>query len=503
MTDPRRSIPSVDTLLETDAFAPLLERAGRTRVVRTLRDLQSALRRALSHQDESDMVDELDEFDVSDVSWYAHQVTAALDREDTPSLRGVINATGVVLHTNLGRAPLAEPAVRAMVEAAGYGTLEYDVEAGERGSRYDHCVALLEELTGAEAALVVNNNAAAVVLVLNTLAEGRPVVISRGELVEIGGSFRVPEIMARSGAVMREVGATNRTHPKDYEAALDGAALILKVHRSNFRVEGFTAEAGVPELAELAAGQGIPVVHDLGSGAMLDMAGLGLPPELTAGEALAEGADVVTMSGDKLLGGPQAGIILGDAGRVAAMRSNPLCRALRPDKLTLAALEATLRLYRSPDRAVREIPTLRMLGADPDKLEDRARALAAALTDALSDAVSDEMGESGEGAVTIEVAPSVGAVGGGAYPGVELPGHAVVLDVDAPDDLARRLRLGDPPVIGRVRDGRLWLDPRTVDPTDEPRLVAAVAHALTGPTSPTSSTSPTSPTEATESPTNA
>ncbi len=476
MSDPRRSIPAVDTLLETEAFGPLLERVGRERVVRTLRAVQDELRRALGEGDAPDV-------ELLGPEWYAGRVTEVLDREDTPSLRRVINATGVVLHTNLGRAPLAEPAIRAVVETAAYGSLEYDLEAGERGSRYDHCVSLLRDLTGAEDALVVNNNAAAVVLVLNTLAEGRPVVISRGELVEIGGSFRVPEIMARSGAIMREVGATNRTHLRDYAAALDGAALILKVHRSNFRVEGFTAEARVEELAGLAAERGIPLVHDLGSGALYDMTRLGLPPEPTATAALAAGADVVTMSGDKLLGGPQAGIIIGTADAVAAMRTNPLCRAFRPGKMTLAALEATLRLYRGPD-PVREIPTLRMLGADPGELEERARALA----DALNGLVGD--------AITATVEPSAGAVGGGAYPGVELPGHAVTLDVDDPDGLARRLRHGDPPVIGRVRDGRLWLDPRTVAPGDEERLVAAVeaavvAPALTGPTRSTRSTEPT------------
>ncbi|MFO7893010.1 MAG: L-seryl-tRNA(Sec) selenium transferase [Longimicrobiales bacterium] len=461
MSDPRRAIPSVDALMETAAFEAVVERAGRDRVIRELRRVQDALRALLA-----DNAEEAPSADALDPEWFAARVTEALDRADTPSLRRVINATGVVLHTNLGRAPLAEPAIRAMVHVAAYSTLEYDLEAGQRGSRYDHCVGLLRELTGAEDALVVNNNAAAVVLALNTLAEGRAAVISRGELVEIGGSFRVSEIMARSGARMREVGATNRTHLADYEAALDGAALILKVHRSNFRVEGFTAEAGIPELTGLAADRGIPLVHDLGSGAILDMTRLGLPAEPTAAASLDAGAHVVTMSGDKLLGGPQAGIIVGDEASVAAMRANPLCRALRPDKLTLAALEATLTLYRDPDNAIREIPTLRMLAAEPAALAERAGALA------------DRLREVGAEA---SVQPTVGAVGGGAYPGVELPGHAVVLGHRDPDGLARRLRAGSPPVIGRVQDGRLRLDPRTVAPGDEDALVAAVetaAHAL-------------------------
>lgn len=462
MTDPRRRIPGVDALLATDAFAAVLERAGRERVTRELRRVQEALRESLAGR-EGD-TDGTFPDSIEDPAWYAHRVATALKQADRPSLRRVINATGVVLHTNLGRAPLADDAVAAMVAAAGYGSLEYDLVEGRRGSRYDHCVGILRELTGAEDALVVNNNAAAVVLVLNTLAEGRDAVISRGELVEIGGSFRVPEIMARSGARMREVGATNRTHPADYEAALQDAALILKVHRSNFRLEGFTAETGVPELAGLAAAHGLPLVHDLGSGALLDMTRLGLPPEPTAAEALEAGADIVTLSGDKLLGGPQAGLVVGRSDLVAAMRANPLCRAVRPDKLTLAALEATLTLYRDPDRAVREVPVLRMLGAGQDELLGRARDLADRL-------------ETGGVGTTIE--SSVGAVGGGAYPGVELPGPAVVLEVDVrADRLAAGLRGGDPPVIGRIRDDRLQLDPRTVRPGEEAALAGAVLAAI-------------------------
>lgn len=462
MTDPRRRIPGVDALLESPAFEPLVDRAGRARVVRELRRVQDELRSGLAGASGGGVsVPDPSELDVA---WFAQRVTEALNRADTPSLRRAINATGVVLHTNLGRAPLAEPAVQAMVHVVGYGTLEYDLETGSRGSRYDHCVGLLRELTGAEDALVVNNNAAAVVLVLNTLAEGRAAVISRGELVEIGGSFRVPEIIARSRVEMEEVGATNRTHVEDYEAALADAGLILKVHRSNFRLEGFTSEVTVPELARLAADRGIPLVHDLGSGAILDMTRLGLPPEPTARAALDAGADVVTMSGDKLLGGPQAGIIVGGSGAVSAMRSNPLCRALRPDKLTLAALEATLRLYRDPDRAVWEIPVLRMLAADPEALRQRAEGLAGRLA---------------EFGVAAEVAPSVGAVGGGAYPGVELPSFAVkpVVELE-PDVLAERLREGATPVVGRVRDGGLWLDVRTVQPGEEAELAAVVEAAV-------------------------
>jgi L-seryl-tRNA(Ser) seleniumtransferase len=461
VTDPRRRIPGVDVLMQSDAFRSVLDRYGRARTVRAIREVTEALRSALGPGRPGSAVDP---DRLEDPGWFARRVQEALERADRSPMAELLNATGVVLHTNLGRAPLAAAARRAVAEAAGYLALELDLDTGRRGSRHDHCTELLRELTGAEAALVVNNNAAAVVLALNTLALGRPAVISRGELVEIGGSFRVPEIMARSGASMREVGATNRTHARDYREALaEGAALLLKVHRSNFRVEGFTAEVEAPELAELARESAVPFMHDLGSGALLDLSDLGLPPEPTAGAAVADGADVVTMSGDKLLGGPQAGIVLGRRDLVERMRDNPLCRAFRPDKLTLAALEATLRLYRDPDEALREIPTLRMLALDADTLRDRAEALAARLR------------EAGVDAGTVPVAA---AVGGGAYPGVELPGTAVVVPSrDGADALARRLRTGAPGVVGRIHDERVVLDPRTVPPEREADLVRAVVAA--------------------------
>jgi len=463
VTDPRRRIPSVEALLATPGFRALVEEHGRPRVVAGVRAVQEEVRDGIA-QGESGA--ESQGGPPEESAWYEARVRAELERSGRSSLRGVINATGVVLHTNLGRAPLADAAREAMLEAAGYATLEYDLETGRRGSRHDHCVGLLAELTGAESALVVNNNAGAVLLALSTLAEGREAVISRGELVEIGGSFRVPEIMARSGARMREVGATNRTHLRDYQEALGaGTALILKVHRSNFRLEGFTAEVGAGVLAELAREAGIPLLHDLGSGALLDLTTLGLPPETTAAEALADGADVVTMSGDKLLGGPQAGILLGRRDLLERMRQNPLARALRCDKVTLAALEATLALYRD-DRALSEIPVLRMLAAAPASLRARAESLAVRLADR------------GLETATVEAAA---AVGGGAYPGVELPGTAVAVTVeDGPEWLARRLRLGTPPVVGRIHDGRLLLDPRTVPEAREEELVTAVTEAASG-----------------------
>ena len=486
MSDPRRRIPSVESLLQDPALAPLLEGYGREPVTRLLRDVQQSVREDVSDGDGAAAEGVAASQSVA-AAWYAERVRDALERMDRPSLRGVINATGVVLHTNLGRAPLADAAREAIGEAAGYATLEYDLEAGQRGSRHGHCADLLQELTGAPAALVVTNNAAAVLLALSTLAAGREAVISRGELVEIGGSFRVPEIMARSGARMHEVGATNRTHPDDYRAALGpDTAAILKVHRSNFSMSGYTAEVTAGELAAIAEEVGVPLIHDLGSGAIVDLTEIGLPPEPTARQALEHGAAVVTMSGDKLLGGPQAGILLGSEELVGRMRRNPLARAVRPDKLILAALEATLRLYRSPDRALREIPVLRMLSTPEGELEERAESLCQRLR---------------QRGVGCETRPCDSTVGGGAYPGVQLPSTCVVLvrqggeatshadggmDADADADggldaemLSRRLRAGSPPVVARVQDAAVWLDPRTVDPRQEDALVEVVAQAAT------------------------
>lgn len=397
----------------------------------------------------------------------AREVEKALLLDGIPSLRPVINATGVVLHTNLGRAPLAEAARSAMARAArGYGNLEFDLERGGRGSRYVHCVQLLRELTGAEGALVVNNAAAALVLGMNTLAAGREVAVSRGELVEIGGGFRIPEILVRSGVTLCEAGATNRTRIDDYEAALDArdVAALLKVHRSNFRIEGFTEEASVSALAELADRRGVHFFHDLGTGLMMDPGVLGLPDEPGVAGSLAEGAHVVAFSGDKLLGGPQAGILLGREELIARMRQNPLCRSLRVDKVTLAGLEATLRLYRDPGRALREIPVLRMIATPARELRERASRLAAALK---------------AGGAGASVIPEMSVVGGGTCPGVNLKTHVVELDAGRQSvaALARRLRRGEPPVLARVDSDRLMLDPRTIEPEQEARLVDRVVEA--------------------------
>ena len=362
MTDPRRKLPAVDTLLEGPGVAPLLSAHPRGLVVRAVREAVEAAR-ANGGTPPTE-------------GWDA-AIQVVVRRLAAPSLAPVINATGVVLHTNLGRAPLAPSAIAALTSiAAGYSALEYDLGRGTRGSRHTHCRDLLVEVTGAPDALVVNNAAGAVLLALSALARGGAAIVSRGELVEIGGSFRIPDIMARSGAQLLEVGTTNRTNRKDYENALTpDSRLLLKVHRSNFQVTGFTADVQAPELAALAHARQLPLLYDVGSGLLLDLAAWGLTGEPTVAEAVASGADLITFSGDKLLGGPQAGILLGSVEAIAACRADPIARTVRADKLTLAALEATLALYRDPETARIEIPVLRMLTETKDTLRRRAETL--------------------------------------------------------------------------------------------------------------------------------
>ncbi|HEY8552643.1 MAG TPA: L-seryl-tRNA(Sec) selenium transferase [Thermaerobacter sp.] len=401
---------------------------------------------------------------------------AALSR---PSLRRVINATGVVLHTNLGRAPLAAEAVASVTEVAGtYSTLEYDPATGGRGSRLDHVRDLLRRVTGAEDALVVNNNAAAVFLVLAVLAAGREVVVSRGQLVEIGGSFRIPEILAASGARLVEVGTTNKTRLADYEAAIGpDTALLLRVHTSNYRIVGFTASVPLADLVALGRRHGLPVVDDVGSGLLFpppEGPGRPLAGEPSVQASLAAGADLVTFSGDKLLGGPQAGIVVGRAELVARLRRHPLMRTLRCDKLVLAALEATLRLYLDPAEAYRRVPVLAMLSRSPDELARAARRLAARLRRTL-----------GERARVV-VAPGDSQAGGGSLPEVAWPTTLVGLAIPGVPvaDLAAALRQGEPPVIGRIHDDVLWFDPRTLLPGDDRELVRAAARAVARLTNP-------------------
>lgn len=389
-----------------------------------------------------------------------------------PSLRRVINATGIIVHTNLGRSVLSERAAAAVLEVAtGYSTLEYEVESGERGSRHTHVESLITRLTGAEAAMAVNNNAAAVMLAIAALARGREAIVSRGQLVEIGGSFRIPDIMAESGATMVEVGTTNKTHLADYERALTPqTALLLKVHSSNYRVVGFTEDVDLTDLVELGARNGIPVMEDQGSGVLFDLTPFGLPREPTVGESVSAGVAVVTCSGDKLLGGPQAGILAGRHDVIAKLKKHPMARAVRLDKMTLAALEATLFAYLDESKALAEIPTLRMLTEPADAVRARAEALAARVREAVGDAAE------------VTTADEVARAGGGALPLAEIPTVVVCVlprgrGVGSVEAL---LRLGgEPAVIARVKEERLLIDARTLlSPAEEDAVVARLAEVL-------------------------
>jgi L-seryl-tRNA(Ser) seleniumtransferase len=432
-SNPLRELPSVDELLGREELGALAERHGRPLVLAAVR---SALARAREEVKAGYPAGDL-----------VARAAAELEATLRPSLRRVLNATGVVVHTNLGRAPLAEAALARVREVgAGYSNLEYDVAAGSRGSRQDHVAAALRELTGAEAALVVNNNAAAVLLALAALAEGREVVVSRGELIEIGDGFRIPDVLARSGAALVEVGTTNRTRLADYERAItERTAVLLRVHQSNFRIVGFTEQPQARDLARLAERHGLALVDDLGSGALVETG-----DEPTARASVEAGAHVVTFSGDKLLGGPQAGIAAGRADLVERMRRHPLQRALRADKLTLAALDGTLSLHRAGSR---DLPVLRMLEEPAEAVRARAERLAS-LTG---------------GTVERTVARS----GGGALPVAEIESYACELEIA----LAGPLRLGEPPIVGIVRDNRLLLDCRTLSDTEIEEIAEAVAAA--------------------------
>jgi L-seryl-tRNA(Ser) seleniumtransferase len=398
-------------------------------------------------------------------SWAADVRERLADR-GRPSLRPVLNATGVVLHTNLGRAPLARSAIAAMAEVGGgYSNLEFDLDTGARGSRSDHCRASLRAVTGAEDALAVNNAAAALLLGLGALASGREVLISRGELIEIGGSFRIPDILEQSGARLHEVGTTNRTHLDDYRNALGpDVAAVLTVHRSNFEQRGFVATPDQADLAVFAREAGLPYLVDVGSGLVVDLEPWALRGEPRVQDALAAGADLVLFSGDKLLGGPQAGCLAGRREMVARCRRHPIARAVRADKMTLAGLEATLALYRDPAEAVREIPVLRMLTLDAEELARRAERLAAACPAAARPSLQ----------------PGESAVGGGSFPGAVLPTTLVALDAGrlGPDGLSLRLRIGQPSVIARVAGGKILLDPRTLPEESFPAVAAALVEAL-------------------------
>lgn len=460
-----RRLPAVTLLLTTEPLAS--EAAGKPQSEVTIACRQAIDEvRALVLQNS----DEGDAAGLFDITAIAGRAAAILAERSRPRLRRVINATGVVLHTNLGRSLLAGGAVANVAAVAeSYSNLELDLATGERGSRYSHVEDLLTRLTGAEAALVVNNNAAAVLLSLTALARGREVIVSRGQLVEIGGAFRVPEVMEQGGARLVEVGTTNKTHVNDYERAISAeTALLLRVHTSNYRIVGFTESVGLAELAKLAHARGIPVMDDVGSGVLIDLGRYGLPGEPTVQASVAAGADIVTFSGDKLLGGPQAGIIVGRRELIERIKKHQLNRALRIDKLTLAALEATLRIYLDEQTAVAQIPTLAMLTVDPAGLSERAAALARSIAAYLGEVAS------------IRTIDGFSAVGGGSLPGVELPTTLIAvkparLSVVA---LEEGLRRRATPILARIQDDALLLDVRTLRDGEEGEIVRALREIV-------------------------
>lgn len=450
--DARRKLPSVDALLRDEETKSWLGRWGRGHVTRALQQALADFR-ALVESGEA-----------APGTRSVLAATLRLLEEDRPHLRPVVNATGVILHTNLGRAPLAEVAARAAAETSqGYSNLEYDLAEGERGDRYAHCADLVSRLTGSEASLVVNNNAAAVALAINTLSRGRDVIVSRGELVEIGGGFRIPEVIERSGAFLRAVGTTNRTRVGDYRRAITpSAGLLLKIHPSNYRIEGFVEEASLDDLVELGRSASLPVMHDLGSGLLVWDGYPTQLPEPSVQASVAAGADLITWSGDKLLGGPQAGIVHGREVLVAQLRSNPLARTYRVDKMTLSALEATLRLYDTPELAASRIPVLRMMSETEESVAERARAALQQLQPGAARRVSVESMRS--------------VLGGGSTPGFEIASAGWAVS-GAGRHAQTLLRGHEPPVVGRVEADRLILDFRTVLDGQE-RFVARAIDGL-------------------------
>ncbi|HEU0074642.1 MAG TPA: L-seryl-tRNA(Sec) selenium transferase [Dehalococcoidia bacterium] len=455
MTNQYRRLPSVDRVLADEALQRAAVEVGSAAATEAVRAELAERRAALQNGG-------------ADVS-LASIANAAAERAYASlraSLRPVINATGVIIHTNLGRAPLSDAAIGAMSAVArGYSNLEFELDAGERGSRYDHLEALLCRVTGAEAAIAVNNNAAALLLALSALAEGREIVISRGQLVEIGGGFRIPDVMAQSGARLVEVGTTNRTYVRDYEEAIgEGTVALMRVHSSNFRVVGFVESASLEDLAALAHSRGLLLLDDLGSGCLLDTRVYGLSEEPTPQDSIRAGADLVMFSGDKLLGGPQAGVVVGKKELIAKLRRHPLARALRMDKASIAGLNATL-LHYAKGEAEREVPVWRMIAAPLTEISARARRWARLI---------------GEGATLVD---GRSMIGGGSLPEESLATRLVAVPAAggaALEALAKRLRQGETPVVGRIEDGRLLLDPRTVASRDDAAVVRAVKAALAG-----------------------
>ncbi|MDP2166996.1 MAG: L-seryl-tRNA(Sec) selenium transferase [Thermodesulfovibrionales bacterium] len=454
-----KDLPSVDEVLKGPFGEAWLRKYPRRYVLEAVREGIDRTRRLILEGESPDL----------SIEAIAPDIGLIAEHLSSLSLIPLINATGIVIHTNLGRAALSERAIENIRNtASSYSNLEYDLASGKRGKRYSHLKRLLREVTGAEDGIAVNNNAGAVLLCLSAFSRGKEAIVSRGELVEIGGSFRIPDVMAQSGAVLREVGATNKTHLYDYENAInENTALILKVHRSNYRVTGFAEDVPVSALSGLAGKHSIPVMHDLGSGCLIDLKPYGIHDEPTVGEALREGADIVTFSGDKLLGGPQAGIIVGKKEYIERVQKNPLLRALRIDKLTLSALEATLMEYIDEEKAKIRIPVLRMLLEEPERIKARAKKIA----DGIRRHVKAE---------AIEVLEDFSQAGGGALPGVNLRTFVVSIKSKglAPNKMEERLRLGRPPVIGRIKEERFLLDARTVQDEEVKTLIGCLRAAL-------------------------
>jgi len=464
-----RKIPSLDAFLADAAVTPLVDRFGRQAVISSARAALDDLRAEIAEAAAGPRGAPSPEPEVTTEA-LVRRLRSRLEKKFAPSLAPAVNATGVIMHSGLGRAVLSPAAGDTLAAvASGYSTLALDLEAGKRVPRDRHVEGLLCELTGAEAATVANNNAAATVLVLNTLARGKEVIVSRGQLVEIGGSFRMPDVMSTSGALLREVGTTNKTHLRDYEAALgEATGAILRVHHSNYRIVGFAAEPSIEDLAALGRARGVPVIDDLGSGALVDLTRFGLAAEPLVQASIRAGADVACFSGDKLLGGPQSGIIVGRTAWIQKIRKNPLARAFRCGKLTLAALESTLKLFLAPDKLTERHPIYRMLALTPDELGRRAKRMAASLHKTLPDSVkvSIEDGESqvGSGAVPVETLPTrVLAVRAASLP---------------PEELAKRLRYSTPPVFARIHKDAVVFDPRTIQPGEDALVERAIAAAL-------------------------
>jgi len=450
-----RQIPKIDNLLQTPQIRLLCQEYPRSSVV-------EAVRTSVAHLRQHVLDGTIAAISLETLFAQIHlQVAKTQERH----LKPVINGTGIIVHTNLGRSNLSPKAIAAVVEVAGsYSNLEYDLERGERGSRYSHVEGLLCELLGCESALVVNNNAAAVLLVLSALGQGKEAIVSRGELVEIGGSFRIPDVIQQGGCLLREVGTTNRTHLRDYANAIhEGTALILKVHTSNYRIMGFTAAVPLAELTALSVKHNIPLVEDMGSGLLIKLSAYGLADEPTVQESLAAGVDIVTFSGDKLLGGPQAGLIVGKKVYIDRMKKHPLTRAFRIDKMTLAALEATLLHYRDATDALQHLPTLQLLSLTPGALKAKATRLVALLREA---------------AVAAQVVEATSQVGGGALPMQELPTSCVRLDIPgwSPNQLEEHLRRGMPPIIGRIVKDQYLLDVRTIAEEDFATILVQVKN---------------------------